>query len=289
MSGIDDRVFDLYDEYCHSDMGRRAFLRRVAALGIVGGVSMAQALLPDYARAAQVNFNDPRIRADFEVFPSPGGNAPDMRAYVVRPSSGGPFPAVLVVHENRGRNPYVEDVARRLALAGFLAVAPDALWAVGGYPGNDDEGRVLQRALDRGRILVDMVNSAGHARVHPASTGKLGVVGFCFGGFVSNHLAVELGGDLQAAVPFYGQPPDLDRVDRIRASLLLQFAEDDPRVNDNRAAYEEALTKAGVSFEAHRYKGTKHGFHNDSTPRFDEKAAALAWKRTLAHFQATLG
>jgi carboxymethylenebutenolidase len=285
---IDPLVYDLYDTYCHSDMGRREFLRRAAALGVAGGSSMALALLPDYARACQVSFTDERIKAEYVRFPSPGGNAADMRAYLVHPAKDGPFPAVLVAHENRGLNPYVEDVARRLAVAGYLALAPDALWAKGGYPGNDDDGRALQGALDQDKILVDMVNSARFVRGHALSNHRLGAVGFCFGGFVCNHLAVTLGEEIQCAVPFYGLPAEGGDVQRIRARLLLQYAEKDDFVNKSMAAYQADLKSHGVRFDAYVYPGTPHGFHNDSTPRYDKAAAELAWKRTLDVFAATL-
>ena len=287
-SPIDDRVFSLYDTYCHSGMERREFLKRAAALGVAGGVTMALSLLPDYAKACQVSFNDERMVAEWVRFPSPGGNAEDMRAYLARPKGEGPFPGVLVVHENRGLNPYVQDVARRLAVQGFLALAPDALWAAGGYPGNDEQGKALQRELDKDRILVDMQNSALHLRGHAACNGKLGVVGFCFGGFVSNHLATTLGDKLQASVPFYGRPSDLGDVPKIKARMLLQFAENDGGVNGAWPEYEAALKKAGVKYTAHTYPGTQHGFHNDSTPRFDKDAAELAWSRTLELFREAL-
>jgi len=281
---LDDRIYGLYDAYCHSGMERREFLRQAAALG---GLSLALAMLPDYARACQVSFNDERITADYVRYPSPGGNADDMRGYLVRPRREGKFPAVVVVHENRGRNPYVEDVTRRLAVAGYLALAPDALWAVGGYPGNDDAGKAAQAKLDPAKILVDMVNAARFVRGHASSNGKLGAVGFCFGGMVCNHLAVTLGDELRASVPFYGRPAE-GGPERIRAKLLLQYAENDEGVNATRAGYEAALKKAGVSFESFVYPGTQHGFHNDSTPRYDAAAAELAWKRTLDLFGATL-
>jgi carboxymethylenebutenolidase len=287
---IDDRIYALYDDFCHSGMERREFLRRAAGLGILGGASMAMSLLPDYAQACEVAFTDPRIAAAYVRFPTPGGNAEDMRAYLVLPTEGdGPFPAVLVVHENRGLNPYVEDVARRLAAAGFAALAPDALWAVGGYPGNDEEGKRLQAELDRDKILVDMTHSADFLRTHPRSNGKLGVVGFCFGGFVCNHLAVTMGDRLKAAAPFYGTPGDLEKAGSIAARMVLHYAEDDPRVNATRAGYEAALTKAKVPFASHSYPGTRHGFHNDSTPRYDPEAAKLAWERTVALFAEALG
>lgn len=282
---LDDRICALYDDYCHTGMERREFLRRAATLG---GLALAMAMLPDYARACQVSFTDERITAEYVRYPSPGGNATDMRGYLVRPRGDGPFPAVVVIHENRGRNPYIEDVARRLAVAGYLALAPDALWASGGWPGNDDAGKELQAKLDGGRILADMVNAARFVRGHAKSNGRLGAVGFCFGGYVCNHLAITLGEELRAAVPFYGRPADSAAVDRIRARLLLQYAENDEGVNSTRAAYEAALNAHGVRFESQVYPGTQHGFHNDSTPRYDAAAAELAWKRTLDLFAATL-
>lgn len=288
---IDPRILELYDEYCHSAMERREFLRRAAAITVVGGVSgcaMGQSMLPDYEKTAQVSFNDPRITPRYVTYDSPGGNGDQMKGYLVEPVGDGPFPAVLVVHENRGLNPYVKDVARRLALDGFLAFAPDALSPIGGYPGNDDEGKAMQSRLDRDKILVDMTNGARFVKANAKSNGKLGVTGFCFGGGTSNFLAVELGDELAAAAPFYGSAPDLDRVSRIRARMLLHYAEDDPRVNATREPYEAALTAAGVEHASHTYPGTQHGFHNDSTPRFAPEAAALAWKRTVDLFRTAL-
>jgi len=285
---IDPRIYALYDDYCHTGMERREFLRRAAALGVMGGLAAAVGLLPDYARACQVSFTDERIVPEYVVFPSPGGSGPDMRGYLVRPKGDGPFPAVVVVHENRGRNPYIEDVTRRLAVAGYLALAPDALWAVGGYPGNDDAGKALQRDLDPAKVLADMVNSARFVRAHALSNGKLGAVGFCYGGFVCNHFAQTMGEELAAAAPFYGRPAEAGAPKDIRARLLLHYAETDDGVNATREGYERALTKHGVRFESHSYPGTQHGFHNDSTPRYDKDAAELAWSRTLALFAETL-
>jgi carboxymethylenebutenolidase len=288
-SDIDERIYDLYDRYCHSGMGRREFLRRAASLGVVGGVSMALALVPDYANACQVNFNDERIVAEYARFPSPGGNGAELRGYLAHPKGdGAKYPAVVVIHENRGLNPYIEDVARRLAVAGYLALAPDALWAVGGYPGNDDEGKALQSKLVPAKILADMVNAAKFVGGHALSNGRLGAVGFCFGGMVCNHLAVTLGKDLRSAAPFYGRPADPVGADKIQARLLLHYAENDEGVNATRQDYEAALKKQQVRFESHVYPGTQHGFHNDSTPRYDAAAAELAWKRTLELFAATL-
>jgi carboxymethylenebutenolidase len=284
---IDARVYELYDEYCHGRIDRREFLLRAAALA-AGGLAMAQALLPRYARAQTVSFTDPRIRAQYVTYESRGGNSGSMRGYLVQPSGTGPFPAVLVIHENRGLNPYVEDVARRAAVAGFLALAPDGLHPAGGYPGNDDDGRSLQAGLDQAKLLVDMANSARFLKTHRSSSGKLGATGFCWGGGAVNHLAVTLGADLHAAVPFYGAAAASEDVPKIKAPLLIQLAETDPRINAMWPDFEAALKAAKVPHEMHRYPGTQHGFHNNSTPRYREAAAKLAWERTVAHFRKHL-
>jgi carboxymethylenebutenolidase len=211
-----------------------------------------------------------------------------MRGYLVQPAGEGPVPAVLVVHENRGLNPYIEDVARRAAVAGFLALAPDGLYPAGGYPGNDDDGRTLQASLDQEKLRQDMVNSARFLKAHELSSGKLGVVGFCWGGGIANFLAVALGDDLQAAVPFYGAAAASEGVGRIRAALMVQAAEDDPRVNALWPEFETALKAHSVNYQYHLYPGTRHGFHNNSTPRYDQQAAELAWQRTTAFFDSHL-
>ena len=284
---IDARVYELYDEYCHGRLDRRGFLLRAAAL-TAGGLAMAQALLPRYARALTVSFTDPRIRAQYVSYPSPGGNSGTMRGYLVQPSGAGPFPAVLVIHENRGLNPYVEDVARRAAAGGFLALAPDGLHPAGGYPGNDDDGRSLQARLDQAKLLLDMANSARFLKTHRSSSGKLGATGFCWGGGAVNHLAVALGADLHAGVPFYGAAAASEDVPKIKAPLLIQLAETDPRINAMWPDFEAALKAAMVPHEMHMYPGTQHGFHNNSTPRYREAAAKLAWERTVAFFRQHL-
>jgi carboxymethylenebutenolidase len=284
---IDQRVFDLYDEYCHGAIDRREFLRRAAALG-VAGVAMAQALLPQYARAQTIPLADPRIKPQYVTYPSPGGNSGTMRGYLVQPAGQGPFPAVLVIHENRGLNPYIEDVARRAAVAGFLALAPDGLAPVGGYPGNDDEGRAKQAGLDQEKLRTDMLNSARFVKSHKLSTGRLGATGFCWGGGTANFLAVALGADLQAGVPFYGAAAETASVPKIKAPLLIHYAENDPRINGMWPAFEAALKAARVPYEMHMYPGTQHGFHNDSTPRYNAAAAKLAWDRTIAFFKRYL-
>lgn len=287
---IDDRVYDLYDEYCHGYIDRRQFFERAAALTVTGvsALAMAEALLPDYAQAQEVSFTDPDIKANYVEYPSPGGSSGQMRGYLVRPVAEGPFPAVLVIHENRGLNPYIEDVARRAAAEGFLALAPDGLSPIGGYPGNDDDGRSMQRTLDQSKLLKDMVNSALFLKAHELSTGKLGATGFCWGGWATNHLAVTLGDDLDAGVPFYGSAPASEDVGKIKAAMMVQYAENDERVNAMRADYEAALKANGIDYVMHTYPGTRHGFHNYSTPRYDENSADLAWQRTIGFFKEHL-
>ena len=287
---IDQRVFDLYDEYCHGRIDRREFLHR-ASLLTIGGVSalaMAEALLPRYAQAQTISFTDTRIKARYVEYPSPGGNSGTMRGYLVQPNKPGPFPAVLVIHENRGLNPYIEDVARRVAAEGFVALAPDGLWPLGGYPGNDDEGRTLQTTLDQGKLRTDMVNSARFLKSHALSAGRLGAVGFCWGGSTTNFLAITLGTELKAGVPFYGAAAETARVPEIKAPLQIHYAETDERVNAMWPAYEAALKAAGTQYEMHMYPGTQHGFHNNSTPRYHEPSAKLAWERTIAFFKKHL-
>jgi carboxymethylenebutenolidase len=287
---IDQRVYDLYDEYCHGRIDRREFLARASSLAVtVGtGLAMAQALLPRYALAQTISFTDSRIKANYITYPSPGGNSGTMRGYLVQPAGAGPFPAVLVVHENRGLNPYIEDVARRAATAGFLALAPDGLFPVGGYPGNDDDGRTLQAGLDQARLRTDLVNSARFLKAHKLSTGKLGVTGFCYGGGIVNFLAAQLGADMHAGAPYYGVAADTASVAGIKAPLLCHLAENDARINDTYPAFEAALKAARAPYEVHMYPGTQHGFHNNSTPRYSEAAAKLSWERTIAHFKKHL-
>lgn len=287
---IDKRIYDLYDEYCHGFLSRRDFLARASAITVAGasGLTMAQALLPRYAEAQTISFTDSRIKANYVGYPSPGGTSGEMRGYLVRPTTEGLFPAVLVIHENRGLNPYIEDVARRFAAEGFLALAPDGLFPVGGYPGNDDDGRELQKSLDQAKLKSDMLNSARFLKSHSLSNGKLGSIGFCWGGGITNYLAVEMGADLAAAIPFYGAAPESGEVPRIRAPLLIQSAEDDPRINAMWPEFEAALKTNGKSYQRYLYPGTRHGFHNNSTPRYDETAAQLAWQRSVDFFREKL-
>jgi carboxymethylenebutenolidase len=287
---IDDQVFDLYDEYCHGKIDRRQFFKRASELTVVGisAVAMAEALMPNYAEAQEVLFTDERIKANWIDYPSPGGTSGEMRGYLVQPAGEGPFPSVLVMHENRGLNPYVKDVARRFAVAGFLALAPDGLSPIGGYPGNDDEGRTMQRTLDQTNLRQDMVNSARYVRSHALSNGKLGATGFCWGGGTTNFLATEMGEELNAAAPFYGSAAVTDQVPAIKAAIQVHYAEDDERVNGMRPEYEAALKANGVTYEMHTYPGTRHGFHNYSTPRYSPEAAQLAWERMVAFFREHL-
>ncbi len=287
---IDEQIYDLYDEYCHSEMTRREFLDRASTIAVVGasGLAMAQALLPRYASAQMISFTDKRIKATYIDYDSPGGTSGEMRGYLVQPTSDGPHPAVLVIHENRGLNPYIEDVARRFAAEGFLALAPDGLSPVGGYPGNDDDGKVLQKSLDQTKLKQDMQNSAALVKSHSASTGKLGAVGFCWGGGTVNHLAVTMGSDLSAGVPYYGAAAKTDAVANIKASLMIQSAEDDKRINAMWPDFETALKAANIDYERHLYPNTRHGFHNNSTPRYNEEAAKLSWERTVSFFKDRL-
>ena len=287
---IDRRVFDLYDEYCHGHITRREFLSRATALTI-GGVSalwMAQALLPRYAEAQTISFTDPRLTGTYVDYPSPGGSSGTMRGYLVQPTGEGPFPSVLIIHENRGLNPHIEDVARRAAVAGFLALAPDGLSPVGGYPGNDDDGRELQRSLEPAELDQDMINSARYLKAHAQSNGRLGATGFCWGGGMTNRLAVALGSGLDAGVPFYGASAASEDVSKIEAAIMIIYAGSDPRINAMWPEYESALQDNDITYEMHMFEGTLHGFHNNSTPRYNEAAAALAWNRTVGFFRKHL-
>ena len=290
---IDQRVYDLYDEYCHGKIDRREYLKRAGALTVLGipALAMATSLMPQYAKAQTISFTDPRIKASYVTYPSPGGNGTGesaMRGYLVQPAGAGPFPSVLIIHENRGLNPYIEDLARRAAAAGYLALAPDGLAPLGGAPGNDDDGRTMQAKLDQAKLRVDMLNGAKWLKAHKLSTGKLGVTGFCWGGGTSNYLAVTMGADLQASAPYYGAAAETSKVPDIKAAMLIHFAATDPGISGTWPAYETALKASGTKFEAHTYAGTQHGFHNNSTPRYDESAAKLSWDRTLEHFKKHL-
>jgi carboxymethylenebutenolidase len=285
---IDQRIYDLYDEYCHGGIDRREFLNRAAALSIVGGLAMAQALLPRYAQAQTVSFTDTRIKANYVNYASPGGNSGQMRGYLVQPSGSAPTPVVLVIHENRGLNPYIEDVARRLAIEGFTALAPDGLFPVGGYPGNDDDGRTLQAGLDQAKLRIDLLNSAKYLKSHLRSNNKLGVTGFCYGGGIVNYLAAQLGDEMMAGAPYYGVTAAAETVSRIKCPLVVHLAENDERINSAYPSFEAALKANNVAIQVHTYPGTQHGFHNNSTPRYNEAAAKLSWDRTVALFKERL-
>ncbi len=289
-SEFDQELLDLYDDYAHGRITRRGFFDRASKFAIAGVSvnALLEALSPTYAFAQQVPKEDPRLKAEYAEYPSPKG-AGKMRAYVARPAAEEKkLPGVVVIHENRGLNPYIEDVTRRVALEGFLAVGPDALSPLGGYPGNDDEGRTLQAKRQPEEITEDFIAAAQWLQKHPGCDGKVGVVGFCFGGLMANLLAVRLPEVVIAAVPFYGRQPAAEDVPKIKASLLLHYAELDQRVNEGWPAYEAALKKAGVTYTVHLYHGANHGFHNDTTPRYDEADAKLAWSRTIDFFKKTL-
>ena len=288
-TGIDRRIWKLYDGYVHGSITRREFLDRAARF-TAGGVSAAtilSALSPDYALARKVDPEDPSIIVAYKKYSSPKG-AGVMRGYLARPSNTGhKLPGVVVIHENRGLNPYIEDVARRLAVAGFIAFAPDALTPLGGYPGNDDEGRALQRQRDGEEMIEDFVAAVKFLRDHPDTTDRVGAVGFCFGGGMVLELAIRLP-DLDAGVAFYGRHPEAGRAAAIRAPLMLNHAELDERVNASWPDFEKGLEAAGVEYVHHDYKGVQHGFHNDTTPRYDMKAAELAWTRTVEFLEKHL-
>lgn len=288
---FDQELLDLYDYYVHGQIDRRGFIDRAAkfAVGGLTAAALLEMLSPQYAFAAQVPKEDDRVFSEYLKYPSPDGSG-EMRGLFARPAGAtGKLPGVIVVHENRGLNPYIEDVARRVALAGFVAFAPDALWPLGGYPGNDDEGRALQAKLDRGKITEDFVAAARFLHAHAACNGSLGVVGFCFGGLMANTLAWRLPDIIKAAVPYYGGQASAENAAKIKGALLLQFAELDTRVNAGWPDYQKALQAAGVEHEAHFYPGTNHGFHNDTTPRYDQAAAELSWTRTVEFFRKKLG
>jgi carboxymethylenebutenolidase len=286
---FDQELLDLYDYYAHGRISKREFLDGAGKFAI-GGITAAMLfdmLKPNYAMAEQVSFNDPEIKATYETYTSPNGHG-EVRGYLVKPSAAaGTLPAVLVIHENRGLNPYVKDVARRLSKAGFMALAPDGLTSVGGYPGNDDDGRDLQRTVDSTKLMNDFFAGYEHLAGRSDSTGKVGCVGFCYGGGVCNALAVAYP-ELNASVPYYGRQAKAEDVPRIQAPLQLHYGDLDERINAGWPAYEAALKQHGKSYEVHFYAGANHGFHNDSTPRYDKDAAELAWSRTIDFFNTHL-
>ena len=285
---IKQEVFDLYDDYAHNRIERRLFMEKLSMYA-VGGITVASLLSfisPNY-HIIQVQNNDPRLKSDYINYDSPKGGG-SIKGLLSRPTEAkGKLPGIVVVHENRGLNPYIEDVGRRAALAGFVSLAPDALTPLGGYPGNDDEGRALQSKRDRNDMLEDFIAAFIHLKSYPDCTGKVGVVGFCFGGWISNMMAVRIP-ELSASVPFYGGQPAVEDVPKIKAPLLLHYASLDTRVNEGWPAYEKALKENKKEYAAHIYPDVNHGFHNDSTPRFDKAAAELAWQRTVGFFKEKL-
>ena len=286
---ISQEVFDLYDDYAHNRIDRRQFMNKLSAYAI-GGITVSSLLgfiMPKYQETLQVQPDDPRLESKYITYKSSKGGG-EIKGLLSRPAdTSGKLPGIVVVHENRGLNPHIEDVGRRAALAGFVSLAPDALTPLGGYPGNDDDGRALQRQRDRNEMLEDFIAAYEYLKTSPLSTGKVGVVGFCFGGWISNMMAVKVS-DLKASVPFYGGQPPTETVPDIQAPLLLHFAGLDKRVNEGWPAYEEALKKHKKEYTAHMYPEKNHGFHNDSTPRYDKEAAELAWKRTIDFFREKL-
>ncbi len=287
---IPQEAFDWYDEYAHGLIDRREFLNRLAGLAVLGfSVSaISSALIPNYAQAEQVSFNDPDIVATYQKFTSPQGYG-EGQGYLVMPAKlSKQAPVVLVIHENRGLNPYIQDVARRVAKQGFIAFAPDALYPVGGYPGNDDQGRAMQKDLDPAKMEADFIAAAEYLKAHPNSNGKLGAVGFCYGGYVVNMLAARIADQLDAGVPFYGTPAAESLRSQVKCPLLLQFAGLDERVNASWPEYQKVLKANRVDYTAYIYDGVNHGFHNDSTARYAAKEAELAWQRTLEFFKQHL-
>lgn len=286
---ISQEVFDLYDDYAHNRIQRKQFLEMLSvyAIGGITASSLLGSIMPDYKSSVQVAKDDPRLKSEFITYNSPKGGG-KIRGLLSRPADAkGKLPGVVVVHENRGLNPYIEDVGRRLALEGFLTLAPDALTPLGGYPGNDDDGRALQTKRNNNDMLEDFISAYEYLISSGDCSGKAGVVGFCFGGWIANMMAVRLP-SLSAAVPFYGMQPQKDDVARIKAPLMLHYAGLDSRVNEGWPAYEEALKQNGVNHTVFFYEGVNHGFHNNSTPRFDKAAADLAWKRTVEFFRKYL-
>lgn len=287
---IPAKAYQLYDKYAHGMLNRRDFFTAMAGLAVNAtlATTFINSMLPSYALAQQVSFNDAEITASYQKFASPQGHG-EGRGYLVKPKNAtAALPVVLVIHENRGLNPYIEDVARRLAKAGFIAFAPDALWPLGGYPGNDDDGRAMQRSLDSAKIVADFEAAARWLKQLDGGSGKLGVVGFCFGGAMTGRLAAQLPDVVDAGVPFYGSPPPAESIGNIRAPLLVQLGELDERVNQQWPAAEALFKQHQLNYKIEVYPASHHGFHNDSTPRYNKEMAELAWQRTLAFFRQHL-
>ena len=286
---IKQEVFDLYDDYVHDKLDRRQFIEKLS-LYAVGGITVSSLLSfisPNYIDSIEVPHDHPNLNSEYITYESPKGGGSIKGLLSIPKDNTGKMPGVVVVHENRGLNPYIEDVGRRTAIDGFISLAPDALSPLGGYPGNDDDGRAMQKKRDRNEMLEDFIAAFEYLKTHPKCNGKIGVVGFCFGGWISNMMAVKLP-DLAAAVPFYGRQPNAEQTSAIKAPLLIQYAELDTRVNAGWSDYEAALKSNGVDYAVHFYEGVNHGFHNNTTPRYDEAAAKLAWTRTIDFFKEKL-
>lgn len=286
---ISQEAFDLYDDYAHNKIDRRQFVEKLS-LYTIGGVTVSSLLSfmsPNYVDNILIKPQDQRLTTAYITYDSPKGGGNIKGLLSTSTKTKGKLPGIIVVHENRGLNPYIEDVGRRAAVEGFITLAPDALTPLGGYPGNDDDGRTMQRKRDRNKMLEDFIAAYEYLKNHKDCNGKVGVVGFCFGGWISNMMAVKVS-DLKAAVPFYGRQPSDEDASNVKAPLLLQYAELDSRVNAGWEAYEAILKKNNIDYEAHFYPNVKHGFHNNTTPRYDEAAATLAWKRTIDFFNEKL-
>ncbi|MEN0053630.1 MAG: dienelactone hydrolase family protein [Mucilaginibacter sp.] len=286
---ISQEVFDLYDDYAHNRLSRRLFVEKLS-LFAVGGLTVPALmafLMPDYKGNVQIKADDPRLKSGYITYPSPKGGG-NIKGLLSKPiDAQKKLGGIIVVHENRGLNPYIEDVGRRSALAGFISLAPDALTPLGGYPGNDDDGRALQSKRDKGEMEEDFIDAFNYLKNHPDCNGKVGVVGFCFGGGIANMMAVRVP-ELAAAVPFYGSQPVAADVPKIKAPLMLHYASLDTRITEGWPAYEAALKANGKKYQAFIYENVNHGFHNDTTPRYDKAAAELAWKRTIDFFNENL-
>lgn len=286
---IKQEVFDLYDDYAHNKFDRRQFMERLS-LYAIGGItisSLMSFMMPNYKDNVTIKPNDPRLDSDFITYPSPKGGG-EIKGLLSKPADAkGKLPGIIVVHENRGLNPYIEDVGRRAALENYISLAPDALSPLGGYPGNDDDGRTMQKQRDSKEMLEDFIAAYEYLLSHKDCNGKIGVVGFCFGGWISNMMAVRLP-ELKASVPYYGRQPNSEDAAKIKAPLMLQYAELDTRVNEGWPEYEIALKENDIKYTAHFYPGVNHGFHNNTTPRYDKAAADLSWSRTIAFFNENL-
>lgn len=286
---ISQEVFDLYDDYAHNKIDRKKFLEKLSfyAIGGITVTSLLSFIMPNYEDSIVIKRDDPRLKSDFITYDSPKGGGSIRGLLSIPVDAQEKLPGIVVVHENRGLNPYIEDVGRRAAVEGYISLAPDALTPLGGYPGNDDEGRALQRKRDRDEMLEDFIAAFDYLKSHDSCNGKIGVVGFCFGGWISNMMAVKVA-SLAAAVPFYGGQPSNEDAAKVKAPLMLQYAELDTRVNEGWPAYEEVLKKNNIEYTAHFYPEVNHGFHNNTTPRYDEAAATLAWQRTINFFNDKL-